>query len=118
MDKEVDRMNVKNKKAKQDDSEIDDYPNCKKKKLAIEKMTEELIKMRRMLEVERKARHKASLNSTDAKEKCLDMGTTLFKIAQVLHEANEHLRSIEAYIEAAINLSSNEPNMPNIIRID
>ncbi|PON35391.1 LOW QUALITY PROTEIN: hypothetical protein PanWU01x14_336830 [Parasponia andersonii] len=84
MDKEVVQMNVKNKRAKKGDSGIDDCPNYKKKKLAIEKMAKELLKMRRMLEAKRKA-HKASWNSTEVKEKYLDMGNTLFKIAQVLY---------------------------------
>ncbi|POO00829.1 RNA ligase/cyclic nucleotide phosphodiesterase [Trema orientale] len=71
-----------------------------------------------MLEAERKARRKACRNATEAREKCLHMGTTLFKIAQVLQEANEHLRSIEAHVEAAIDLNSTEPYVPHVIRID
>ncbi|POO00523.1 hypothetical protein TorRG33x02_035970 [Trema orientale] len=70
------------------------------------------------LKLKGKARRKACRNATKAREKFLHMGTTLFKIAQVLQEANEHLRSIEAYVDAATDLNSTEQYVPHVIRID
>ncbi|PON88021.1 hypothetical protein TorRG33x02_162230 [Trema orientale] len=36
----------------------------------------------------------------------------------VLQKANEHLRSIEAYVEAATDLNNTESYIPHVIRID
>ncbi|PON50193.1 hypothetical protein PanWU01x14_225060 [Parasponia andersonii] len=71
-----------------------------------------------LLEAEREAHRKVSHNSSESREKCLEMGTTLFKITQVLCEANEHLRSLEGYLEATSDASISEASLPDVIRID
>ncbi|PON44227.1 hypothetical protein TorRG33x02_331310 [Trema orientale] len=71
-----------------------------------------------MLEAERKARRKSCKNCHEAREQCLDIGTILYKMAQILQQATDQLRSIEGLVDAAIDVNVGESYVLEIIRID
>ena len=75
-----------------------------------------------MLNGEKRARCKAFRNSKEARERCLDLGTVLYMVGQYLHQANEQLGVLTGLIEAAVDSSDGDPNLPEappeIIHID
>ena len=75
--------------------------------------------LEQQLQAERTACRKAAINASKAHEKCVDLGATLNKMANILYKATEKLRSLEENIEAVIESTPTKgKNTLEIIIID